>query len=120
MKKDIDNDEDIRLLVDSFYKSASSDVLLGTIFSRIGNSDVHKQTLYAYWSNVLLNKAMHDHHEFPRHVELMFSRRHFIRWLNLFLETIDTHYAGPTAERAKVMVIRKSEEFQSKLKLSRF
>jgi hemoglobin len=120
MKTDIRDSADIRILVDSFYQRAGKDELLGPIFSRIGKTDPGKEALYQYWSSALLNQSVGDQHQFPRHIEQMFSRQHFIRWLSLFLETINTLYAGSVAEKAKVMVIRKSEEFQSRLELRSF
>lgn len=119
MKPDIQEREDIKKLVESFYASAANDALLGEIFRTLQNS-VHKEELYQYWEAVLLSDQIHESHNFPTHIELMFSARHFVRWLNLFLETIDNHYSGPNAEKAKVIVIRKSEEFQASLEIFRF
>jgi hemoglobin len=119
MNRDITDLNDIRTLVDTFFESAVKDDLLGPIFSQIENSHLHKDTLYKYWETVLLTHAS-DAELFPKHIELMFSPKHFFRWLTLFLSTIDTLYFGPTAEKAKIMVMRKSEEFQSDLGFSVF
>lgn len=119
MNSDIKNLNDIKALVDTFYEGASADNLLGSIFSQLKNDPFHRDSLYKYWEAVLLTDIANDA-SFPKHIELMFSPQHFFRWLTLFLRTIDTLYAGPTAEKAKVMLIRKSEEFQSTLGFSRF
>ncbi|HYG04738.1 MAG TPA: group III truncated hemoglobin [Chryseosolibacter sp.] len=118
MKADINDCNDIRLLVDTFYRAAAHDDLLGPIFSRIQNQEDHKDALYKYWEDTLLKNV--EDQPFPQHIHLMFTRRHFVRWIKLLLNTITDMYAGPMAEKAKVIVIRKSEEFQSKLALSRF
>lgn len=120
MQTDINHEADIRTLVDAFYKRAGKDDLLGPIFSKIQNAGDHKESLYEYWTNSLLREYSGSPERFPSHIELMFSTKHFIRWLTLFLDTIDLLYSGPVAEKAKVMVIKKSEEFQAKVELSRF
>lgn len=120
MHCDINDDRDIRTLVDAFYKRAGKDDLLGPIFSKLANVGDHKEALYAYWTIVLLRPDAGRRERFPHHIEQMFTSQHFIRWLTLFLDTIDLLYAGPTAEKAKVMVIKKSEEFQLRAELSRF
>lgn len=119
MKSDIKVRGDIKILVDSFYMRAANDPLLESIFFKIEKSH-HKEALYTYWESVLLDSSDHGIRQFPMHLELMSSARHFIRWLSIFLKSIDDLYDGPNAEKAKVIVIRKSEEFQSSLKILRF
>ncbi len=119
MHTDINTIDDIRILVDSFYTRAGKDNLLGPIFSRV-DARQQRETLYAYWNEVLFDRLESRQADFPEHIGEMFSPRHFIRWTTLFLSTIDLLYAGPTAEKAKVMVIRKCEEFQSELEMANF
>lgn len=114
MNRDIKDLNDIRILVDTFYEHAATDNLLGSIFSKIENSHLNKDALYKYWETVLLTHTS-PIEQFPKHIELMFSPQHFVRWLTMFLETIDTLFSGPTAEKAKIIVIGKSEEFQAGL-----
>ena len=121
MKMDTSNARDIESLVDSFCMRASSDDLLGPIFHKLSESPIYRQTLYAYWMEALLGDLSDPLNEgFPRHIERMFMPQHFIRWLTIFLDTIDTHYSGHNAERAKTMVIRKCEEFQTRMEMHRF
>ena len=120
MHTDINTIDDIRILVDSFYKRAAKDDLLSPIFSRLADTSSQRESLYVYWNEVLLSPAPNADKVFPEHIRQMFSPRHFIRWLTLFLETIDLLYAGATAEKAKVMVIRKCEEFQAGLAITYF
>lgn len=120
MKRDIVDVESLKHLVDTFYLLAARDNLLKPIFEDLADPDLYKEDLYKYWNEALLNDGTTSENQFPRHIELMGSRRHFIRWLTIFLQSIDGLYAGPNAERAKVIVIRKSEQFQTCLGLSRF
>lgn len=117
---EINNVRDIRLMVDTFYELAGKDDLLAPIFVNIKDSAPYKETLYRYWENQILSDGSDSAELFPEHISRMFSTQHFIRWLELFLHTIDSLYAGPVAEKAKVILIRKSEEFQMKLALLRF
>ncbi|MBP9925249.1 MAG: group III truncated hemoglobin [Cyclobacteriaceae bacterium] len=119
MNRDITDLNDITILVDTFYESAAEDDLLGPIFSQIENSHLHKDALYKYWETVLLTHTSTSE-PFPKHIELMFSTQHFFRWLTLFLRTIDDLYSGPTSQKAKIMVMKKAEEFQSDLGFSIF
>jgi hemoglobin len=117
---DIKNMADIVLLVDSFYARAEKDELLAPVFSAIADPAAHKEKLYRYWAAVLLKDGSHVSEPLPKHEELSLGHRHFLRWLTLFLQTIDCLYAGPTAEMVKITIIRKTEEFQSKLELPGF
>ena len=118
VKSDINDVNSIKRLVDSFYKSAAADDLLGPIFNDVTSSARQREALYKYWQTTLIDDV--NGQTFPKHIESMFSPQHFIRWLTLFLQNIDNLYAGPNAEKAKVIVIRKSEEFQSSLEIIRF
>jgi hemoglobin len=120
MKSDIIGPDDIRNLIDEFYERAGSDTLLGPIFSRLKDPGADKKRLYTYWRTALLNDMSDAHEPFPKHIEEMLSSRHFIRWLTLFLQTIDDLYAGQNAQKVKAIVIKKSEEFQTSLELFRF
>ena len=120
MMSDINDSADIKKLLACFYEVAAHDDLIGPIFSQLANSELHQEELCRYWEAVLLDRQDHGHHVFPVHIQFMERPQHFIRWLSLFLDTIDSLFAGKNAERAKVIVIRKSEEFQAVLEIFRF
>ena len=120
MKSEIKSVDDIRLMVDVFYQRARKDELLAPIIRKIKDSAPQREMLYQCWENQILNESLGQDEPFPEHISLMFSTQHLIRWLGLFLQTIDTLYTGPIADKAKVILIRKSEEFQTKLELFRF
>ncbi len=110
--KDIEDVDDIITLVDTFYVKASSDNLLEAFFHHLADPHCHKEILYKYWEETLLKEETSATGSFPKHIEWMFTTQHFVRWLTLFLQTIDNLYSGPNAEKAKVIAIRKSQEFQ--------
>jgi len=37
---------------------------------------------------------------FPKHAVLPVRKEHFAHWLELFVETVNAHFAGPKAEEA--------------------
>jgi hemoglobin len=115
---DIASRGDVEAVIDQFYETASRDELLGPIFSHLDR--LYKERLYDYWANTLLDKQSNLQRSFPRHIASMFSHQHFVRWVRLFIETMDRLYAGPNVEKAKVIVIRKSEEYQTSLELLMF
>ena len=56
---DIKTQENIRLLVDSFYGNARQDELLGPIFDNtITNWDHHLPTMYKFWNVSCLSRAI--------------------------------------------------------------
>ncbi len=116
---DIDSPENVKIVVDTFYKKASSDELLGPIFYRIENLP-KKQALYVYWQKELLNRSISQPDGLPDHIFLMSSPQHFVRWSELFLEILEVNFSGPMTDKAKVTVLRKSNEFQKSLAMFRF
>jgi hemoglobin len=120
MASDITEGNDIRRLLACFYEAAGNDDLIGPIFAQLASSEADREELYRYWEATLLDSKDHDQHLFPVHIQFMERPQHFIRWLSLFQDTIDRLFAGPNAERAKIAVFRKSEEFQATLVMFRF
>jgi hemoglobin len=121
MEREIRDMNDIKLLVDAFYANVSKDDLLSPIFhGRIADMPQHLQHMYKFWENILLDQSSYDGTSLLKHEHLPLMNQHFVRWLSLFLNTIDQLYSGPTADLAKLRAIRMAEEFQYKLELMRF
>ncbi|MEO7692799.1 MAG: hypothetical protein ABIS36_02490 [Chryseolinea sp.] len=55
-----------------------------------------------------------------KHEELKLGHQHFIRWLTLFIETLDLLFEGTAAANARITLIKRSEELQSGLGLLGF
>lgn len=111
--------DEIRNLVGWFCLRAGQDDLLGPIFTGL-DSDGGRETLLHYWCKTFGGESFDEQKELPPHIGRMFSVQHFYRWRTLFLETIDLHCPPHIAGKARIVVIRKSEEFLSKLELTRF
>jgi hemoglobin len=110
-RHDIVGRDDIEHLVVAFYRDAAMDDLLGPIFHAAHvDWSVHIPKLVDFWAWQLFGNRGYDGnplraHE-PAHARTPFRREHYERWLDLFVETVDAHFAGPVAEDAKARARR--------------
>lgn len=107
MKKDIENKEDIKLLVDSFYEKVKADPVIGFIFTDFVkvNWERHLPVMYNFWENTLFFTGAYtgnplDSHK-RLHQALPLSASHFEQWNKLFADTVDALFEGPKANLAK-------------------
>jgi hemoglobin len=102
MKKDIENIDDIRVLVDSFYDKVKNDDLIGPVFlDKIpGDWQPHLDKMYAFWNAALFGVKGYRGNPFVQHAPLQISPPHFERWLELFAATLDDHFEGSMATEA--------------------
>lgn len=103
---------DVHALLVRFYGRVLVDDLLAAPFTevRAKGLDAHLPVMCDFWETVLfragryqgsaLDVHRHVHHDHP------LSHRHFVRWLTLWLDTVDAMYRGPVAEQAKVQACR--------------
>jgi hemoglobin len=103
MKKDIDSLKDIQVLVDLFYARVQEDPLLGPIFNSVlsGRWEMHHRKLYRFWHTVLLRRPDYFGNPVPLHFSLNLNEVHFAAWLSIWNKTVDDHFEGKVAERAK-------------------
>jgi hemoglobin len=103
MKKDITTEEDVKLLVDTFYDHVNQDGLLSPVFNDIArtNWQHHLPVMYSFWSSLLFGSMAYKGQPFPKHLRLPIQQEHFRRWVVLFTQTIDELFEGPKAEEAK-------------------
>ncbi len=101
--KDIETEADVRQLVDEFYGKIRTDALLNPIFADVARVDWtrHLPKMYAFWNGMILGIPGYSGRPFPAHVNLPVSAAHFSLWLDLFKATVDEHFSGPGATRAK-------------------
>ncbi|HWL14361.1 MAG TPA: group III truncated hemoglobin [Opitutus sp.] len=101
--RDITTDEDIKLLVDSFYDKVQKDELLNPIFNDVARVDWahHLPKMYAFWAGMILGKPGYAGAPWPAHAVLPVNAEHFSRWLELFKATVDELFEGEGATRAK-------------------
>lgn len=105
---DISTSEDIRRLVDTFYRRLVTDPLIGRFFEGL-DLDHHLPRISAFWEMVLLNKPGYTTNVTDVHLRLNqripMERAHFDRWLELFRETVDELFTGPNAEESKMRAL---------------
>ncbi|MDR6737390.1 group III truncated hemoglobin [Sphingobacterium sp. 2149] len=117
MKQDIQTLDDIKLLVDEFYRIVRSDTTIGSIFQdRIQNNwAVHLEKMYTFWQTLLLDQHSYFGSPFPPHMNLPIEEKHFAQWLKLFEATVDDLFAGEKAQEAKWRAQKMAQMFQFKL-----
>ena len=107
MQREITTEQDIRLLVNSFYDKVNGDPSIGFIFNDIAKVDweKHMPVMYSFWESVLFGAGRYKGNPMPVHMHLnqkiKLERKHFERWLQLFHATVDELFTGEKAELAK-------------------
>jgi hemoglobin len=120
-RSDIATEEDIKLLVDSFYHKVNADDLLSPIFNQLAavDWDEHLPIMYKFWGSLLLRNNTYQGQPWPKHALLPVNPAHFSRWLLLFKQTVDEHFAGPKAVEAKNVAASIADTFQNRMQLLR-
>lgn len=117
MKKDIENLEDVKQLVNMFYERVRINELIGPIFNdKIQDRwEMHLQQMYNFWQTVLLEEHTYNGRPFPPHAHLPISQEHFDTWLKLFKNTLDELFEGPKVEEAKWRANQMAQMFLNKI-----
>jgi len=113
---DIATEDDIRILVDSFYGKVNADDLLSPIFNDVARVDweKHLPLLYQFWSTLLFRTNTYQGRPWPKHAFLPITADHFARWVALFKATVDEHFSGPKATEAKNLAASIADTFQNR------
>lgn len=116
-KHDIKTEEDIELMVDTFYDKVNDDELLSYIFNDFSKVDwdTHLPIMYRFWNTIILGKQTYKGNPFAKHLKLPVDKTHFDRWVQLFEQNIDEHFLGEVAEHTKLRAKSIAYVFQSKL-----
>lgn len=119
MKRDIETFEDIKLLLDEFYKKVKQNDLLSPVFKiRIPTDEdwqPHLEIIYNFWNSILFLQNTYQGSPFPKHVGLGIEAVHFDEWIKLFHDTIDEYFEGNKANEAKAKAVKIRFLFESKL-----
>jgi len=108
---DLCTEDEIALLVHTFYGRVRADQALGPIFdAHVKNWDTHLAKMVDFWSSALRGTARFRGTPMPRHVALPgLSAELFGHWLVLFRETTAELANGPMRERANELAHRIAE-----------
>lgn len=115
---DIETLDDVMLLVNDFYGKVRQDSLLAGIFNNVIRDrwPEHLEKMYRFWQTVLLSEYTYKGTPFPPHAQLPVNQAHFERWLQLFEGTVNVHFSGKRAERAKWQGHQMAKMFLSKIR----
>jgi hemoglobin len=116
-KHDIESEQDIQLMVNSFYAKVNEDPLLAYVFNDFARVDweAHLPKMYAFWNSLILGTQEYKGSPFAAHISLPIESSHFERWIALFEKNIDELFFGQTAEQTKQRAKSIAYVFQSKL-----
>ena len=121
MKKDIQNKDDIRLLVDSFYEKVKVDDKIGYFFKDVVNVDweKHLPVMYNFWENVVFQSGSYSGNPMATHSRIHqlspMNEQHFKRWVHIFTETVDDLFSGDNAELIKQRALSIATTMQIKI-----
>ncbi|MEO1053929.1 MAG: group III truncated hemoglobin [Bacteroidota bacterium] len=119
--RDIETRSDIEFMVDSFYRKVQNDTVIGYFFNEVVELDWQKHipTMYDFWETTLLNNIKYKGNPMKVHLSLhqksQLEPHHFDKWLKLFRETVDEHFAGSKAELAKTRALSIATVMQIKI-----
>ena len=115
-KNDISSRDDIVHLLNEFYRLAQEDEVIGNKFVHL-NMEEHTQIIADFWDGILFGAKSYNGDAFGKHKALNLVAKDFERWLELFIDTVDSNYAGPIATEAKHRAMTIAQVFQYKLGL---
>jgi hemoglobin len=113
---DIATREDVIFLVNSFYEKVKQDSLLAPAFAHV-DWHHHLPIMYNFWSSILLGDMSYNGSPLAKHMSLPITQEHFTQWLTLFMENVDSKFAGPVAEETKSRARTIANLFQFKMGL---
>ncbi len=121
MKKDIESNQDIKLLVDTFYSEVRKNNFLGPIFESYlaDHWDEHHQILYKFWHTVTFKEMHYYGNPVPVHFSMHLTQEHFDAWLVIWTQTVDGLFEGKRAENAKLRGRTMAAAFLSKIEKKR-
>jgi hemoglobin len=108
------SEEQIAVLVDTFYARVRQDETLGPIFERVvGDAwEPHLEKMRAFWSSLTLASGRYKGNPMMAHLMIMprIGTEHFERWLTLWRETaaelFPEHAAANFVGKAETMAER--------------
>ena len=105
--KDINNQEDIKLLVDTFYEHILNESKIDFFFGEVVHIDwdLHLPKMYEFWGSTILGIGNFSGNVMRKHLQInqkhTMKSEHFKEWLRYFHQTVDDLFEGNNAELAK-------------------
>jgi hemoglobin len=105
----------IRRMVHTFYDGVRHDEVLGPVFDKALSHgwDAHLPRMVEFWSTVLLGTHTFQSNVYGKHMALQgIEKDHFVRWLNLFGNTVGRIYAREQADEILLIAQRIANSLQ--------
>jgi hemoglobin len=125
-KRSLSSQEDVSLLIDSFYEKVLKHPELSYYFSEaIHNWPFHKDRFMKYWSKQILfeetyeGTPLHQHVAVDQRFDRGFKKEHFDEWTRVWIETVDELFEGPKAELAKESAANMAKNIYHKMFFNR-
>lgn len=113
--QDIQRQEDIELLVRTFYNKVLENPILAPHFEGI-DFEHHFPRMFDFWGFILLGKEGFTGNVFDKHRQLNVGQEDFDTWLSIFQQTVDSLFEGEIAEKAKSQAALLSYTFSQKMR----
>lgn len=119
--KDIDNQDDLYLLVDEFYKKLLADEKISYIFTDVVKIKLeeHLPILVTFWSQAVLGTGGYTKNLTQIHLDVSeksyLSPELFKIWLDHFYTSVDENFAGEKAEQIKTNALSIATVMQIKI-----
>lgn len=104
---DIDSRSDLVTLMELFYSKALADDVIGYFFTEVAplNMETHLPLIVSFWESVVFDKTGYKGNVMQVHQHIhqlaAFRDQHFVRWVELFKQTVTELYSGENAEKIK-------------------
>ncbi|WP_310378453.1 group III truncated hemoglobin [Flavobacterium sp.] len=118
---DIQNQEDLYLLVNEFYKKLLSDDSISYIFTDVVkiHLEEHLPILVTFWSQAILGTGGYVKNLTQIHLDIdniePLTPELFKIWLNHFFATVDENFMGEKAEKIKTQALSIATIMQIKI-----
>jgi len=119
--QDLQNQEDLYLMVNEFYKKLLSDDSISYIFTEVVKIKIeeHLPILVTFWSQAILGTGGYTNNLTQIHLDVnakeYLSPELFKIWLNHFFSTVDEHFKGQKAEQLKTQALNIATIMQIKI-----
>lgn len=103
--KDIETRADLESLLTEFYRHALRDAEIQHHFAEMDLA-AHLPVIVDFWEKILFGNPVYFGSPLSVHQKLHarspLKLEHFRRWVEIFQQTVDAHFAGERAENAKL------------------
>lgn len=118
LQSDINNVDDVRHLVNTFYTAVRNNTALARVFElRIADDawGPHLERMTLFWSHLLLGEHGYSGNPLRQHIGLPLTEQHFTVWLSLWTSTVMSNFRGPVADDAILKARNIADVFRSRL-----